>query len=208
LNTIKIPDGYRKNAIGDLVLIENIKPVDLLRDELVYSIADRAKEKSGELAAFRSTVMDEIQTFVNTSAERFKAKMGGQKGNLTLFSFDGRFKIQIANQDYVTFDERLQVAEALIHKCIKKWSEGSDPKIMALVNDAFQVDRAGNVSIRRVLGLRQLEIKDDRDWKRAMDAISESVQVVGSKSYIRVYEKAENGEYRPISLDVASVKGE
>ena len=199
----KIPDGYRKNAAGDLVLIENIKPVDLLRDELVYSIADRAKEKSGELAAFRSTVMEEIGDFVSTSAERFKAKMGGAKGNLSLISFDGRYKVQVANQDYVTFDERLQVAKALIDKCIKKWSEGSDPKILALVNDAFQVDKAGNVSIRRVLGLRQLAI-EDREWKKAMDAISESVQVTGSKSYIRVYERDGNGAYQPVSLDVAN----
>ena len=199
----KIPDGYRKNAAGDLVLIENIKPVDLLRDELVYSIADRAKEKSGELAAFRSTVMEEIGDFVSTSAERFKAKMGGAKGNLSLISFDGRYKVQVANQDYVTFDERLQVAKALIDKCIKKWSEGSDPKILALVNDAFQVDKAGNVSIRRVLGLRQLAI-EDREWKKAMDAISESVQVTGSKSYIRVYERDSNGAYLPVSLDVAN----
>jgi hypothetical protein len=205
LNIIKIPAGYRKNAIGDLVLIENIKPVDLLRDELVNSIAERAKEKSGELSAFRSTVMEEIQAFVATSAERFKAKMGGAKGNISLFSFDGRYKVQMANQDYLTFDERLQVAKALIDKCIKKWSEGSDPKLLALVNDAFQVDQAGNVSIRRVLGLRQLDI-DDRDWKKAMDAISESVQVTGSKSYIRVYEREENGDYRPISLDVASAQ--
>ena len=201
--TLKIPEGYRQNANGDLVLIENIKEIDLLRDELVTGIAERAMAKSGELGIFKNAVMDEIQSFVEQSADRFKVKMGGTKGNLTLISFDGRFKVQVANQDYITFDERLQVAKAAIDKCIKKWSEGSDPKIMALVNDAFQVDKAGNVSIRRVLGLRQLDIQD-KDWKKAMDAISESVQVTGSKSYIRVYERVESGEYRPISLDVAS----
>ena len=200
----KIPAGYRQNANGDLVLIENIEPIDLLRDELVNSIADRSKEMSGQLSIFKTDALDEIQAFVATSAERFKAKMGGTKGNLSLFSFDGRYKVQVANQDYITFDERLQVAKALIDKCIKKWSEGSDPKIMALVNDAFQVDKAGNVNIRRVLGLRSLDI-DDKDWKKAMDAISESVQVMGSKSYLRLYERDEHGTYQPISLDVASV---
>lgn len=203
MNTTKIPEGYRKNANGDLVLLTNIKEIDLLRDELVLSIAGRAQEKSGELAAFRTCVMDEILAFVQTSADRFKAKVGGVKGNVTLFSFDGRFKVQMASQDYLNFDERLQVAKGLIDKCIRKWSEGSDPKIMALVNDAFQVDQTGNVSIRRVLGLRSLDI-DDRDWKKAMDAISESIKVVGSKNYIRVYERLESGDYRPISLDVAS----
>lgn len=201
--TPKIPEGYRKNANGDLVLLENIKAIDLIRDELVLGIAERAQIKSGELADFRNQVFDEIEAFVQDSAARFKAKMGGQKGNLTLFSFDGQFKVQVANQDNLTFDERLQVAKTLIDKCIKKWSDGADANLLALVNDAFQVDKAGNVSIRRVLGLRQLDIQD-KDWKKAMDAISESIQVVGSKRYVRVYERAEAGDYRPISLDVAS----
>jgi len=202
--TPKIPEGYRQNANGDLVLIENIKEIDLLRDQLVVGIAARAREKSGELAEFKTTVMDEINEFVQTSAARFKAKLGGTKGNLSLISFDGRFKVIQANQDNIAFDERLQVAKAIIDKCIKKWSDGADANLMALVNDAFQVDKAGNVSIRRVLGLRKLDI-EDKDWKRAMDAISESVQVVSSKSYLRVYERSESGEYLPISLDMAGV---
>jgi hypothetical protein len=201
---LKIPEGYRQNANGDLVLVENIKEIDLLRDELVVSIAARSRERSGELAEFKATVMNEINGFVETSAARFKAKLGGTKGNLSLLSFDGRFKVVVAQQDSITFDERLQVAKSLIDKCIKKWSDGVDANLMALVNDAFQVDKAGNVSIRRVLGLRQLDI-DDRDWKRAMDAISESTQIVGSKSYLRVYERAEAGDYIPISLDITGV---
>lgn len=202
--TPKIPEGYRQNANGDLVLVANIKEIDLLRDELVTSIAARSREKSGELSEFKTTVMDEIQNFVQASAARFKAKLGGTKGNLSLLSFDGRFKVVLANQDNIAFDERLQVAKGIIDKCIKKWSDGADANLLALVNDAFQVDKSGNVSIRRVLGLRKLDI-DDKDWKRAMDAISESVQVVSSKSYLRVYERSESGDYLPISLDVAGV---
>jgi hypothetical protein len=202
MNT-RIPEGYRRNANGDLVLIQNIKEIDLRRDEVVQAIAERALEKSGELATFRTQVFDEIEAFVQESATRFKAKIGGNKGNLTLFSFDGRYKVQMANQDQITFDERLQVAKSLIDKCIKKWSDGANGNLLALVNDAFQVDKQGNVSIRRVLGLRQLDI-DDKDWKKAMDAISESVQVVGSKRYVRVYERSEAGDYHPISLDVAN----
>ena len=203
MSSTKIPEGYRQNANGDLVLLENIKEIDLMRDELVQGIAATAMERSGELATFKASVMDQIQAFVSASAEHYKVKMGGAKGNLTLFSFDGRFKVQVASQDSLAFDERLQVAQELINKCVKRWSEGSRPEILALVNDAFQVDQAGNISIRRVLGLRKLDITD-KDWKRAMDAISDSVQVTGSKSYIRVYERQASGEYKPIPLDVAA----
>jgi hypothetical protein len=204
MNAIKIPEGYRQNANGDLVKLENIKEIDLLRDELVNDIAARALAHSGVLAEFKATVFTEVQGFIQASAAKYKAKLGGAKGNVTLFSFDGRYKLQIANQDNVCFDERLQAAKALLDKCIKKWSEGASDNLLALVNDAFQVDKTGNVSIRRVMGLRNLDIQD-RDWRKAMDAISDSVQIVGSKSYIRVYEREDTGEYRPISLDMASV---
>lgn len=73
------------------------------------------------------------------------------------------------------------------------------------LNDAFQVDKEGNISIGRVLGLRRLDIKDDK-WESAMKAISDAIQVVGSKSYVRVYERVGDSEkWVAISLDVASV---
>ncbi|MDR1506452.1 MAG: DUF3164 family protein, partial [Treponema sp.] len=56
----------------------------------------------------------------------------------------------------------------------------------------------------RVLGLRRLEIHDP-DWQKAMRAITESIQVSGSKQYLRFYERNENGEYRQIPLDVAAL---
>ena len=203
MNNTRIPEGYRQNANGDLVLVQNIKEIDLLRDELVISIAERAEARSGELSSFKSEVMDEVQAFVQQSADKYKAKLGGKKGNLTLYSFDGGYKVQIANADNVCFDERLKAAEALIRKCILKWADGANDNLMALVNGAFQADKEGNISASKVLGLRRLDIQDPT-WKKAMDAISDSLQIVGSKSYIRVYRRAENGEYRPVPLDVAS----
>lgn len=200
----RIPEGYRQNASGDLVKLENIKEIDLLRDELVTSIAERARERSGELAAFKNGVFGEVQAFVQQSADKYKAKLGGKKGNLTLFNFDGTYKVQIANQDNVRFDERLKAAETLIRKCIQKWADGANDNLMAIVNAAFATDKEGNISASRVLGLRRLEIQD-ATWKKAMDAIADSLQIVGSKAYVRVYERLETGEYRPISLDVASV---
>ncbi|HDL4195665.1 TPA: DUF3164 family protein, partial [Mannheimia haemolytica] len=45
----------------------------------------------------------------------------------------------------------------------------------------------------------------DARWNQAMTAISDSVQVIGSKGYIRFYKRDENGKYQPISLDMAGV---
>lgn len=66
------------------------------------------------------------------------------------------------------------------------------------------MDKEGNLSTARILGLRRVDIQDDR-WQRAMQAISDSVQVVGSKDYVRFYERDSLGKYQPISLDMAVV---
>ncbi len=203
-NPKRIPDGYRQDARGHLVPIESIKEIDLLRDQLVSTIIDRAKGQSGQLSAFKNEIMAQIDDFVDTSAARFGAKrLGGKKGNITLLSFDGAMKVVLAINETLVFDERLQIARDLILKCIQDWSEGSSPEIVTLINDAFQVDKAGNISVSRVLGLRRLDITDKR-WLRAMNAISESIQIASSKRYIRMYERVgDSDEYAPITLDVA-----
>jgi hypothetical protein len=75
----------------------------------------------------------------------------------------------------------------------------------ALINDAFNVDKEGKISTGRILSLRRLEIKDEK-WQQAMNALSESVRVQCSKSYIRVYERiGDTDQYQPIPLDMAGV---
>ena len=103
----------------------------------------------------------------------------------------------MAMNDSITFDERLQIARGIIGDCLNRWSDGARPEIRLLVNDAFQVDKTGKVSTARVLGLRRLEISDP-DWQKAMQAITESIQIAGSKQYLRFYVRDENGECRQI----------
>lgn len=200
-----IPEGFRPDAKGRLIPLDTIKPIDLARDELVLEIIQRAKAASAALADFKNRTFDDIGAFVDLSAERYDARVGGAKGNVSLVSFDGRYKVQRAIQDSLTFDEGLQAAKELIDECVHEWSEGARPEIQALINDAFQVDKAGNISTGRILGLRRLDIKDEK-WLRAMDALNDSVRVQCSKSYIRVYERVgSTDQYRAIPLDIAGV---
>lgn len=200
-----IPEGFRQDAKGHLVPEVLIKPIDLARDELVNELVGRAKAVSAQLAQLKSSAFGDIKAFVEMSAEQYKATIGGKKGNVTLLSFDGRFKIVHAVQDSIKFDERLQAARALIDECAVEWTQDARSEVRVLVNEAFRTDKAGEISTGRVLALRRLEIQDPR-WQRAMQAISDAVQVVGSKSYIRVYERiGDSDQYAPIPLDIASI---
>lgn len=196
------PAGFRLNSKGGFDPESMIRPIDLARDGLVQEIVAKAQKAAAELAAMKAGFFGDIAAFVQMSAEEYGAQIGGDKGNVTLTSYDGRFKVIRAIQETLVFDERLQAAKALIESCLHRWSEGARPEIQVIVNDAFQVDQAGNINTGRVLGLRRLPIKDD-EWQRAMTAISEALSVTGSKSFVRVYERDAQGEYKAISLDMA-----
>lgn len=199
-----IPKGYWQDANGALIPVAKIKDIDKDRHTTVVQLSEAAKDVSASLLGFKLQAMQTIQDFVTRSLDQYEVKTGGSKGNVTLVSFDGRYKITRQVQDSIVFDERLQAAKALIDECIHTWAKGSSSNIKVLVNDAFQVDKAGAVNTSRVLGLRRLAI-DDPTWTRAMAAISDSMRVASSKAYVRFYERDEAGEYQAINLDVAGV---
>lgn len=203
--TKPIPEGYMQDSKGALWPKDTMREIDLLRDDLVREIVSRAKAQSEALAQFKAGVFGDIESFIQLSGEKYGVKMGGIKGNVSLLSFDGRYKVQRAVAESLAFDERLQVAKELIDQCIHEWSQGSRSEIRALINDAFQVDKEGRVNSARILSLRRLDITDEK-WNKAMLAIGESIQVAGSKTYFRVYERVgDTDQYCPISLDIAAV---
>ncbi len=201
--TLGIPDGYWQDAQGRLVPIEQIREIDRERDTLVQEIIAGAVDVAGHIADFKKRTMADIQAFAELSAEKYNAKLGGKVGNITLTSFNGRHKIVRAIDERQVFDERLQAAKALLDEYLTELTSGSSPELRALINDVFQVDKLGRLNINRILSLRRLEILDER-WCNAMKAISESLQVVGSKAYIRIYERQADGSYKPMPLDVAA----
>jgi len=194
------------DAKGRFVPMRLIKEIDLLRHQTVLEIIAKAQEASRRLGQFVREANGDIDAFLALSAEKYDTTFGGKKGNLTLTTFDGRFRVQRAIADRLAFDERLQVAKGLIDDCIRRWSEGSRDEVRALVEHAFQVDKEGKISTERVLGLRRIEI-DDPTWQEAMKAISDSVTVASSKSYLRFYERQDDGSYRQIPLDISAIGG-
>lgn len=200
-----IPDGYMKNAAGHLVPRDHVREQDLLRDDVARGLADRAVSLSHELKQFKVRALTEIADLVTISAERYKVSIGGEKGNVTVTTFDGQYKIVRAYSERITFTEEIEAAKALINQCIIRWSEGANDNIRALVDRAFRTDSKGQIKMAAVLELLRLEIKDD-EWLRAMQAIRDSIQSTGTAVYVRVYERVgESEQYRAVPLDLATV---
>ncbi len=197
-------DGYMKDSRAALVPVELVKPIDKKRDCIVRAIAQQATQASSLLAQLKDLWNSAISEYVTGVAKSYDVKLGGKKGNITLISFDGEWKVQVAIADRIIFDERLQVAKQLIDQCIKGWTKDSRSEVRVLIDSAFEVDKQGKINTERILGLRRLRI-ESKMWKRAMQAISDSVQVASSKSYIRIYARQADGNYKQIALDFASL---
>lgn len=203
-NQTHIPEGYVMNAKGDLIAESNVKEIDKLRDEVVKKMTVKAKALNDHMKITKAEIFSDFEDFIQLSAQDYDTKIGGEKGNTTLMSFDGSQKIQLAISDNLVFDERLQVAKKLVDECIHEWSAGVNDNIKSLITGAFDVDKEGKINTRRILGLRSLKITDEK-WLKAMNAISDATQVISTKEYIRVYERDEHGKYQQIPLDFSNV---
>lgn len=207
MSTEQIPKGYRQDSAGRLVPEDTIKTIDLMRDDLVTRIANRAEELSDRLREFKANTLAEIEAFIETSAQEYGVELGGKKGNVQLTTFDGRYRLMRANHDSMTFDERLVAAKELIDECLRDWSgrPGVPRGLIVIADRAFRRNAAGEISVSRVLDLRSHDIEDER-WKKAMEIITDSIRVQASITYLRLYKRAgRTDQYDQLPLDIAKV---
>jgi len=194
---------YYEDGRGALIPAQNVKAVDILRDETVEDMITEAKSLNKIMLEFKDRVSKKINEFVDISAGEYGETWGGSKGNMKLRTFDGRYLVQISQQEQLDFNEHLQIAEKLIEECITERATNADPLLLTMVKAAFTRDHNGTVNIRSVLKLQKYDI-DDPKWKKAMKAISNSIETTGSKEYIRFYERrGKDQKMVSISLDLA-----
>lgn len=197
-------DTYLRDARGNLVPLTTVKASDLLMDEVVRSLLGRAVARSLELTDFKTDAFDQVQALLGIMAQQHGTSMGGRKGNLTLTSYDGLMKVGVQVADQIEFGPELQVAKTLIDECLTEWASGSAAELRAIVNRAFSVEKEGQINRSELFMLLRVEIADER-WKRAMDAIRESMRVIGSREYIRFYRRdRRDGPWKQVTLDLAS----
>ncbi|HAW49185.1 MAG TPA: sulfate transporter [Roseovarius sp.] len=200
-------NGRRKmiDGKGREVPVDLVRPQDQLMDETVRKIAGFALALSDQLRRFKEHTFDDISAFEAILAQEYETSIGGAKGNKTLTSYDGLYKVEVQVQDRVDFGPELQVAKGLIDECLNEWSADSRPEIQAIVTRAFNTDKEGQINRAEIFMLLRLDIEDHR-WRRAMDAIRDAMRVVGKATYVRVKHRPDTeAHWQTVLLDIAKV---
>ena len=200
-----VPDGFMQDSRGRLVPEANVRPSDKLQDELVRRLHHEAEPVRQFMMDFKRLCFAEIHAFLDLVAEQYSTKLGSEKGNVTLTSYDGTLRVTVAVGNVISFGPEIQAAQTLIHGCLNRWSEGANANLKAVVLDAFDVDKQGSMNVGKILALRRLEI-DDEEWQRGMLAISDSVRVDVTKDYVRLHRRpSPDAKWELVTFDLSKL---
>ncbi len=197
--------NYMRDAKGNLVPLENVKPQHKLEDETVRKIVGFAQTLSAQISRFRTHTFADLLSLTALLAQEYNSTKGGRKGNSTFQTIDGCLKVQVQVSDFIDFGPEIQIAKSLIDECLNEWAADSRPEIRSIVTRAFNTDKEGQINKSEIFMLMRLEIEDAR-WQRAMTALKDAMRITGSKSYVRFYRRDQpDGDWQAITIDLAKV---
>lgn len=206
-DTNEVPEGYMKDGIGRLVPIERVSEIDKLKNQVASDLAQQAIAISKQLALFKRTALDDVRDLVQIAAEKYGSKIGGIKGNVSVVSYDGRYKITRTLSETVEFGLEVEAAKALFDEYIEHALDGAPAAAVELIKIAFRTKRDGKLRTSELLRLLSYEI-DHPLWHKACAALRDSMTSSGVTVYIRVYERIKDSDkYRPVPLDICDMAG-
>lgn len=190
---------YWRNTAGHLVPAELVAEIDAFRNDTVMEIAQEIEEESRRLSAKKAKWMSDVLTFIQLSGEKYGVEVGGQKGNTTISSYDGAYRVQIAVQTRVVFDERLRLAQQLLEEYFQELTNDIPPEIRVFVQEGFAMDAEGQIRASGVLALQKYAINAPK-WRRAMELIMLAIDRQTSGTYLRVSKRDKDGKFRMVPL--------
>lgn len=197
---------YWRNAEGDLVALENVRPKDQLQDQVVRRIFGFVLPLSDQIARFREHTQADINGFVDLILQEYGTKRGGTVGNVSLTSFDDMYRVELRIAKLTQFDSDLLAAKQLSDECLAEWSEDSNANLRTIVRAAFQVDKLGRVNQQALLALLRHDIDDER-WRRAMAALRDAIKVRVTKEHLYFFRRPAPGqEFVAVTVNLAKAQ--
>jgi hypothetical protein len=172
--------------------------------EMVNTILLNARMIETALQTFHEKTKGELETFRQMMNEYGELK-GNSKGGYSVLNEEGTARVRYKFRSLGEYDERSHTAIELISGFFERQLKPADPKMYQLMMKSLQ-RKEGKLEQSRVAELLVFEAQyDDPDWKRGCELLKESYVVTGTKYYIEVEEKDENGAWRTLQLNLSSI---
>lgn len=181
--------------------LKAVSKKDQKRDALVESLVADAVKLRMIISQMKQSMLAQVREYLDSVADDYGEKW---QGNARIRNFSHTMEVEINIAKLLTFDETLHVAKVKIDKCITAWAEGSRTEIVALVNQAFQVNQKGQMDVKALLKLPRIQSKNP-DWLEAMELIKNSVTVQSTKQYMNFRVKREDGSWETVVLNFSAV---
>ena len=194
---------YMNTSDGGMMPVELIRPLDVLKDGVVRKVLGYGIALSQQVSRFLGHTFADISGLEALMAQEYGAQLGGKKGNITLYTFDGLYKLEVRVQSRLDFGPELQIAKALFDECLNEWSADTRAELRAIVMRAFNSDDGGKISRASIFVLLRTE-SDDQRWQNAVRAIRDAMIVIGSKTYVRMWMRPRHdAAWNSVTIDLA-----
>jgi hypothetical protein len=198
--------GYMEDANERLVPLKNVTKQEIDLDEMVKKHVLKAAIVSEELAELRREMAGDIQAYIDRMFKEHDVTVGGKKGNVTLYCFDRRLKLERVIQGIETINEKILMAKSMMFDIIETWTKGANRNLQSIVKSYWKTDKHGKYNITDLKKLKRtkLEVPDD-DWDKAIKLLDEAIEKTSSATYFRCYYREPGGNYRQVPLDIAQI---
>jgi hypothetical protein len=189
------------DAQGREIPIKVVNQDILDKDSVVNKAMEQALKLQERIIHDKQKIVGIIEDYLSDVARRNGLQW---KGNALLINFNEQYKIEIRYRERIQFGIELQLAKQKIDECLKRWSSDSNDNLKAIITEAFQVDKKGEIAKYRILSLRRYKIKD-QTWHEAMELIDKAILVTSTKQYVVFYVKDEHGNFQKVVLNFSSL---
>jgi Protein of unknown function (DUF3164) len=203
-------EGMIMTAAGTEYPRANVQAQVLLAHDFTNRLVDTAKALQELMLGQKDEMWADIDLYQNSLLSIYHTRRvngrDGARGTMTITTMDQLRKVTVTLANYEAVTGAVLAAQSLVNQVLDDLTEGIDPGIRALLNNAFVRDeRTGHISVERLKGLKKINL-DHRLWADALKAIDDSVETISSKLQLRFYERDKtDGVWSQIALQFSAL---
>jgi hypothetical protein len=194
-----------KDETGKMIPLKYVSPLNRIKERAAGSLLNTAKKLSEELTEFKASVKKLCNEVYMKAQEELKTQ-NISKGNFTFFNFDRSIKIEVSISERIDFDDlTIQACKSKLDEFLSSTLDSKQEFVKELVNDAFSTAK-GKLDAKKVLNLVKYRGKIKHElFQEALNLLEESIRRPDSKTYFRIWDREESGEYKLIDLNFSSL---